>query len=126
MNFVKILIVDDHQPTRDLIKKIILSLPFQTEMFECNDGIDSIKIFKDMKPDMILMDLMMKELDGLSAIRRIRLFPSETKIIVLSQLPDEEYKKESLAAGANDFLNKENLVRLPMLLEIYNKTSLKY
>ena len=114
---MKILIVDDHQQIREIIKKLISKLPFKTDIFECGDGDKSIEIYQKEKPDLILMDLMMKRLDGFTTIRRIRLLSRDTVIIVVSQLPEQEYKQESLSAGANDFLNKENLNQLPKLIE---------
>lgn len=111
------LIADDHQQIKKIIKKLLIKLPFEINLYECEDGEQAVKIFNDEKPDLILMDIIMKRLDGLSAIRRIRLISKKVTIIVISQLPEQEYRQEALDAGAVDYLNKENLNELPRLIE---------
>lgn len=114
---MKVLLVDDHKQIREIIKKLLIKLPFNINIYECEDGEEAVKIYNEEKPDLILMDIIMKKLDGFSAIRRIRLVSPEAVIIVISQLPEQEYRQEALDAGAVDYLNKENLNELPRLIE---------
>jgi YesN/AraC family two-component response regulator len=67
----------------------------------------------------------MKKMDGLTAIKNIRLVSSSVKIIVVSQLPEEEYHKEAISIGADEFINKENLSKLPDMLNEFLKTNNK-
>mgnify|MGYP001602899993 CR=1 FL=1 len=121
---MKVLIADDHRPIREIIKKLLIKLPFNTNIYECEDGEEAVKIYNEEKPDLILMDIIMKKSDGFSAIRRIRLISPEATIIVISQLPEQEYRQEALDAGAVDYLNKENLILLPEMIEnIFNSSS---
>jgi len=114
---MKILIVDDNERIRKLINKLLDKLNTPIDVIECADGEEAVKIYNEEKPDLILMDIIMKKLDGFSAIRRIRLVSPEAVIIVISQLPEQEYRQEALDAGAVDYLNKENLNELPQLIE---------
>lgn len=116
---MKVLLVDDHRQIREIIKKFLIKLPINIKIYECEDGEEAVKIFHEEKPDLILMDIIMKKLDGLAVTRRIHLTSPEAIIIVISQLPEQEYRQEALDAGAVDYLNKENLNELPQLIEKY-------
>ncbi|MBI5731550.1 MAG: response regulator transcription factor [Ignavibacteriales bacterium] len=121
---MKILIVDDNERIRKLINKLLDKLNTPIDVIECADGEEAVKIYNEEKPDLILMDIIMKKLDGFSAIRRIRLISPKATIIVVSQLPEQEYRQEALDAGAVDYLNKENLILLPEMIEnIFNSSN---
>jgi NarL family two-component system response regulator LiaR len=124
---VKVLLVDDHRQIRKIIKKLLIKLPFNINIYECEDGEEAVKIYNEEKPDLILMDIIMKKLDGLEAIRQITSEPTKTKIIVVTQLPEDEYKQEAIKAGADEYLNKENLILLPEMIEnIFNSSNKKF
>ena len=114
---LKILIVDDNQRVRKMIRKFLEKLPYSLSITECSDGKEAVVIHKEENPDVILMDIMMEKMDGIEAIRQIKTSQSKVKIIVVSQLPEQEYKQEAINAGANDYLNKEDLSQLPAIIE---------
>ncbi len=114
---MKILIADDNKRVRELLKKLLLSSIHQVELVESANGEEAVKCYLREKPDLVLMDIVMDRLDGLKATQRIVATNSEAKIIIVSQLSEDDYKQESLNSGAIEFLNKENLSELPRLIE---------
>lgn len=95
------------------------------ELLEATDGGDAISIFQKMKPDLTLMDIVMTPIDGLTATRKIISMNPRAKIIIVSQYPEEEYKREALACGAIEYFNKENLSAIPSLIMKYLQTQYK-
>ena len=59
----------------------------------------------------------MDMLDGLTAVKRIRELSTKVKILIISQLPESEYRIESIKVGADEFINKENLLKLPEVIK---------
>ena len=92
------------------------------ELLEAIDGEDAISIFQKKRPDLILMDIVMAPVDGLAATRKIISMNPLTKIIIVSQHPEEEYKREAFACGAIEYCNKENLSAIPSMIEKYLQT----
>lgn len=103
-----ILVVDDIKENRDLIVQILGFYGFKTR--EANSGLVALEIFdnQDEKIDLIFMDILMEELDGLETMKIIRKKEnnSHIPIIALSANVFEEDKNEAINAGANDFLPK--------------------
>ncbi|MDD2888169.1 MAG: ATP-binding protein [Aliarcobacter sp.] len=103
-----ILVVDDIKENRDLIVQILSFYGFKTR--EANSGLVALEIFdnQDEKIDLIFMDILMEELDGLETMKIIRKKEnnSHIPIIALSANVFEEDKNEAINAGANDFLPK--------------------
>jgi two-component system, chemotaxis family, chemotaxis protein CheY len=118
---LKILIVDDNAKIRELIKKALVQYNKNSVFVECGDGEDAIDLFVLEKPDLVLMDIMMKRMDGFTAMKKILAFSPEAKIIAVSQLPEQEYKTEAISCGAVDYLNKENLFQLRQIIEKHVK-----
>jgi PAS domain S-box-containing protein len=102
----KVLIVDDDRINRLVLRKLLKSLGF--DILEAIDGQDCLNKAVDFQPDVILMDLVMPELDGLEVTRRLRQLPQlrDAVVIALSANAFEATKQESLAAGCQDFLSK--------------------
>lgn len=71
---------------------------------QAQDGLQAVKVAKDLQPDVILMDVRMPRLDGLAATRRIKEASSEIKIIILTMYP--EYREEAHNAGADALVLK--------------------
>jgi CheY-like chemotaxis protein len=114
---MKILIADDNSNMRSFIIKLISPLVSGAEIYECADGEEAIEIFQEKHPDMILMDIRMERMDGLTAIRKIHSLAPNSKAIIVSHLPENEFRSASLEAGALDYVNKENLWQLPGVME---------
>ncbi len=101
----RLLIVDDQSRTRQSMKALLETNFPQIEIFEASDGIEALQSFEMYRPDMIVMDARMPELDGIDATRLIKGNSPRTKIIVLSMYAD--YQAAAIAAGADTFLRKE-------------------
>jgi CheY-like chemotaxis protein len=102
----KVLIVDDRWENRSVLINLLAPLGFQT--FEAIDGQECLIKAADLRPDVILLDLVMPHLDGFEAARQLRKLPEqeETVIIALSASTFDQTRQGSLTAGCNDFLAK--------------------
>ena len=101
---LRILIVDDQQRAR-LSLKALLETKFQLiDTCEAMNGMEAIRCVEECKPDIVLMDIRMPEMDGIEATRIIKTKVAQLPVIVLSLY--SEYKAAALAAGANAFLMK--------------------
>ncbi len=102
----KILIVDDEP---DIVEFLSYSLKGKGYLIaSAKDGVEAIKKAKDFRPDLILLDIMMPNKDGIETIRELRSLPEfdDTAIIFLTALNDEKYEIEGLKIGADDYISK--------------------
>ena len=117
MRTMKLLIAEDNPSVRKFIREILSPVYSDCELLEAENGKEAVETFRKQNPEVILMDIMMDVLDGLSALKQIRELSRNVAIIIITQLPESEYRNESIALGANDFLSKENLFSLPFVIE---------
>ena len=106
MEYIKILIVDDHPMMRDALQ---MSLAGETDLQvigEASNGIEALKLLETLKPDVILMDLLMPQMDGLETIGQIFKSNPHAKIMVLSSMEDEERVVSAVQAGALGYFPK--------------------
>ncbi len=101
----KVLIVEDAPFIREMIRDILESHDHEI-VGEAANGLEAIEKYKALKPDVVLMDILMPGMDGLSAIMKIIELDSKAKIIVVSALVKEALRKEAMRAGAVDFVAK--------------------
>jgi len=101
---VRILIADDQKRTRQSLRALLsASLP-EMEMWEAADGAEALRLVEETRPQLVVMDILMPELDGLAATRQIKSRWPEIKVLVLSLYRDRQ--EEALAAGADLFVAK--------------------
>ena len=106
MQKIKVLVVDDHTIVRDGICTL-LALAGDIEVVgEAANGIEALKMVKELEPDVVLMDIAMPVMGGLEATRRIRKEFSRTRVLVLTQYDDKEYVFPVIQAGASGFISK--------------------
>ena len=118
----KILVVDDEKPISDIVKFNLTKEGF--EVFTAFDGEEALEAFKEVQPDLILLDLMLPKLDGLDVAREIRK-TSDTPIIMVSAKDSEFDKVIGLELGADDYVtkpfsNRELLARIKANLRRIN------
>lgn len=112
------LIVDDNANARKLIREIIEQ--DGDIIYECNDGQQSIEIYKLVKPDWVLMDIKMEKMDGISATKTIKKNYPDANIAIVTGYNDNYLKKEAEKAGANVFITKDNLLTLNLVIKKNN------
>ena len=103
---IRILIVDDHHSFRDVLKAL---LALQTDMEvigEAPNGQEAIVLSRKLRPDVILMDVMMPVMDGIEATRRILAETPDMKILALSFYSDDGFVKGIMRAGALRYILK--------------------
>lgn len=107
MEAIKILIADDHPVVREGLNAM-LSREVDFEVVgEAKDGVEAVSIVKELKPDVVLMDLRMPEMDGVQAMRQIRLTDPDVKFIILTTYSDDDYIFSGIEAGARAYLLKD-------------------
>lgn len=103
---IRILIADDHQLFREGIANL-LSASLQIEIVgQAENGQEAIEKAKNLKPDIVIMDLSMPVINGVDATRILHKELPETRVLVLSMHCDKHYIKEALEAGASGYLFK--------------------
>jgi signal transduction histidine kinase len=101
-----VLIVDDDPSAREALVAILEGEGYDLQ--QAKDGIQALKILKQLQPDLILLDVMMPAMDGFEVCRRIRATPAlaEVPIILLTALDDRDSLLRGIESGADDFLSK--------------------
>ncbi len=100
-----ILIVDDAAFMRMMIKDVLTKNGF-TIAGEAENGVKAIDVFKESKPDLVIMDITMPEMDGIQAVKEIKKIDSSAKIIMCSAMGQQAMVIEAIQAGAKDFIVK--------------------
>ena len=101
----KILIVDDAAFMRMMIKDILTKNGYEV-VGEAENGARAIERYKELSPDLVIMDITMPEVDGIQAVKEIKKINSESKIIMCSAMGQQAMVIESIQAGARDFIVK--------------------
>jgi CheY-like chemotaxis protein len=112
---MKILIVEDNERVRELIKRVVAEIC--DEVYECSDGAEALAAYDVGQPDWVLMDIEMKNLDGLSASHRIKAAHPGARIVIVTRHDDTDLRKAAHDAGACEYVLKDNLLELKRLLE---------
>ena len=105
MSDKKILLVDDAAFMRMMIKDILVENGFSV-CGEGKDGLEAIDLYKSLKPDLVIMDITMPNLDGLAALKEIKKEFPEAKIVMCSAMGQESFVIDAIKSGAADFIVK--------------------
>lgn len=107
MSAIRVLIADDHNLVRAGIRSLLETVPEIQVVGEASNGREALQMIEVHKPDVVLMDIAMSELNGLEATARVaRDFPT-VRVIILSMHANEEYVWQALRAGAAGYLLKD-------------------
>ena len=112
----RILIVDDSSMMRKMIAKTLLPAG-HVIVGEAKNGLEAIELYKSLKPDIVTMDITMREMDGITAAKKILQFDKSAHIFFLSNLDEEKYRAEVEHLGALGFANKHKSKELLDMLE---------
>lgn len=104
---IKILIADDHLIIRQGLR-LILEIEDDFEVVgEASDGAEALSLCRNLKPDVVLMDLRMPNMDGLTAIEKLRIEQPEIAVVILTTFNEDELMFRGLRAGARGYLLKD-------------------
>jgi two-component system chemotaxis response regulator CheY len=102
----RILIIDDASFMRTVLKDIIKSNGLASEIFEAGDGIEGVKQFLKIKPDLVTMDVNMPKADGIQALRAILKIDPTAKVIMISSVEEKHIVQDAIKLGARDYVVK--------------------
>lgn len=108
---MRVLIVDDHEVVRRGVRSVLVARPDFDVCGEAVDGRDAVDKAKQLKPDVIVMDISMPNLNGLEATRLVRGILPETEVLILSQHDSPEMMRQALNAGARGYVVKSSIAR---------------
>jgi DNA-binding NarL/FixJ family response regulator len=106
MPAVRILIADDHTLMRQGLRQLCQGLGGFTVVAEAANGAQAVELARTARPDVILMDIVMPDVDGVAAIRRIMRETPATRIIALTMYRQDQYMLDAIRAGARGYLLK--------------------
>jgi NarL family two-component system response regulator YdfI len=107
MSPIRILIADDHLIIRQGLRLILETEPDFELIGEASDGAEAVRLCKDLSPAVVLMDLRMPGMDGLTAIERLRVEQPEIAVVILTTFNEDELMLKGLKAGARGYLLKD-------------------
>lgn len=103
---IKVIIADDHRMFRESLRKILTIEKVVEVLAEASNGIELLELLDQYKPDMILMDIAMPDMDGIEATKKTLGKQPNVKILALSSFGDEKYYFSMVEAGAKGFVIK--------------------
>lgn len=101
----RILITDDALFMRVTLKNILTSNGY-TVVGEAANGVESVDLYKRLKPDLVTMDITMPEMDGLTALREIKSIDPSATVVMCTAMGQKSLVVEAIQAGAKDFIVK--------------------
>ena len=113
----KLLVVDDEDDICDFVRTFFKDRGFH--VFTASNGEEALSIAKRERPDLVLLDIKMKGMDGLAALKHIRELDRSIKIIMVTALEDQDKMREAYKLGACDYITK------PLILDYLEQTVLK-
>lgn len=104
---IRVLLVDDHTLVRAGIRALLDAMPDVMVVGEADDGRDALTLAGQLNPDVVLMDIAMKGMNGLEATAALRSQNPDCRVIILSMHATGDYLEQALRAGANGYLLKD-------------------
>ena len=114
----RLLITDDAMIIRAMIRDAATEAGWEV-VGEATNGGEAVELYQSLQPDLVTLDLVMPEYDGLHALREIRRLNAEARVVIVSALNQKATLREALHLGARDFLVKP--FAKPMLLETISR-----
>jgi two-component system chemotaxis response regulator CheY len=111
-----ILVVDDSSIMRKMIKQTLIGAGHAV-VGEAKSGDDAVVSYRDLKPELVTMDITMRGMDGIAAAKAILDFDAGAKIIMLSNLDEEKFSREAKQIGACGYINKHKTAEILELID---------
>jgi DNA-binding NarL/FixJ family response regulator len=105
---IRVLLADDHALVRQGLKMILAAQPDMEVVGEAANGREAVEMVERLRPDIVVMDVAMPELNGIEATRRIATVTPNARVLALSMHKDSTYVREILRAGARGYLLKDS------------------
>jgi NarL family two-component system response regulator LiaR len=105
---IRILVADDHAIVREGVSSLVSVRPDIEIVGEAEDGAETVRLARELRPDVILLDLVMPRMDGIAAINEIKRDDPEARILVLTSFAEEEKVFSAIKAGALGYLLKDS------------------
>ncbi len=106
---VAILLVDDNRRYLHQLLRVLGRVVPQADLYEANDSNEAVTMAKCIQPQLVLVDVILGEEDGIQCARRIKLVSEKSRLVMISAYPDREFHRLSIDAGAVAFLDKKDL-----------------
>jgi NarL family two-component system response regulator LiaR len=105
---VRVLIADDHEVVREGLRAVLADVPGDVEVVgEAASGEQAVRLAASLRPDVVLMDLLMPGMDGIEATRRLRADGLPSRVVILTSVADDSRVGEAVRAGAIGYLMKD-------------------
>jgi two-component system, NarL family, invasion response regulator UvrY len=101
-----IMLVDDHAVVREGYRTVLQKQPGLRVVAEASDGVEAYRLFKDIRPDLVIMDLTMPGIGGIETIRRIRQWDRGARILVFTMHQNAGFAVQAIRAGARGYVTK--------------------
>lgn len=118
MRAIKILLVDDNLIIRKSFKELLTTIPYTEIIGECSDGIEVIPFIKEKEPELIFMDIIMKNMDGFETTKQVKEYYSHIKIIAFSSFNHINFINKMKESGADGFVCKFDVNEQLIISEI--------
>ena len=105
---IRVMLVDDHAIVREGYRSLLQKQDRLEVVAEAGDGAEAYRVYKDAKPDLVIMDLSMPGIGGVEAIRRLRQWDHAARILVFTMHQSAVYAVQAIKAGARGFVTKSN------------------
>jgi DNA-binding NarL/FixJ family response regulator len=107
-SLTRVMLVDDHAIVREGYRALLHKQNRLQVVAEAGNGADAYRVYKEVKPDLVIMDLSMPGIGGVEAIRRIRQWDNSARILVFTMHQSAAYAVQAIKAGARGFVTKSN------------------
>lgn len=105
----KVLIIEDDKKVRVLLRRL-LEKKFRMEVFEAEDGLHGLEMYKTVNPNLIFLDILMPNMNGLEFLEELRQTDKHTAVVVMTGMADKEFVHKMVMLGIKDYVIKSEFI----------------